>query len=224
MDQEKLNYYKQKLQSLYQVNIKTAHNIKEKLREPLSESIGEIALYDNHPGDIGDTTFEREKDIGLKMLTEDQMKKIEDALKAINEGSYGICEACGKTISQDRLDAIPFTTFCQECKKEYEGLDRNPRPVEEYVIRPSVSEDRKDNNAFDGEDAWQAVARYGTSESPSDIGSIEDYDKIYINSGEPIGTVEEYEKIAAHKEKDGQIYQSFTGSDDEDSPLNWANE
>lgn len=233
MNKKELNYYKNRLEKLRWENEDIAKSISDGLRTPLIDSIGELSLYDNHPADIGDSTFEREKDLGLKMLTEDHLALIDEALEAINAGTYGMCKSCGKEISQERLEVIPYAAQCLHCKERTEEGKRQPRPIEEEVIVPPFGgldihkgylNDDDANNAFDGEDAWQAVARYGTSNSPSDIGSIDDYDDTYVNSDEDIGTVEDYEAIAAHKEKDGQLYESFIGEDDENSPFNWANE
>lgn len=224
MEENELKYYQKKLENLRSENIETNKNIREGLRTPLTDSVGELSSYDNHPGDVGDITFEREKDLGLKLLTEEQLAMIDEAIEAINKGTYGACHICGKKISPERLEIIPYASLCQECKKKNEDTVSLYRPVEEQVIPFPFGGTRRENNAFDGEDSWQAVARYGTSESPSDIGSVDDYDDVYINSNEAIGTTEDYEAIAAHKDKDGQLYKSFAGENDEDSPFNYANE
>jgi hypothetical protein len=48
---------------------------------------------------------------------------------------------------------------------------------------------------FDGEDAWQAAARYGTSEGPQDVGGVDSYNDTYINSDEQRGAVEDVEEV-----------------------------
>lgn len=225
MQAEKFNKYQIALEKMQRAEESRAERIQEGLRTSMQDSIDELSFYDNHPADIGDETFEREKDLGLKLFTEDRLAMIKEALNNIKEGTYGICESCGREISQERLDVVPYTSLCMDCKKEDEGLERHPRPIEEDVIQPPFGGNYRNNdNAFDGEDAWQAVARYGTSESPSDIGnSADDYDDIYINADEDIGIVEEYEGIAAEKKRDGQLYQDFGDKDDEDVPFNWSN-
>jgi YteA family regulatory protein len=235
MKQEQLNRFKKRLEEMKQEETEIAQRIEDGLRIALTDSIDELSLYDNHPGDVGDTTFERGKDLGLKLFTQDRLAMIEEALHSVDEGTYGTCESCGKEIDIERLEAVPYTTLCIDCKNNLEDLERNPRPIEEDVISPpfggfnhdrmlETAGDAADNNAFDGEDAWQAVARYGTSESPSDIGSVENYNDTFVDNDENIGIVEDYEGIAAKKAKDGQFYQDFRGQDDEDSPYNWVNE
>lgn len=50
----------------------------------------------------------------------DELKQIEEALKKINAGTYGICDMCGVTIPLGRLKAKPFAKFCTECRTVYE--------------------------------------------------------------------------------------------------------
>ena len=50
--------------------------------------------------------------------------KIEDALKLIEEGTFGICEECGEEISEGRLMARPVTTLCIQCKRRMEAQER----------------------------------------------------------------------------------------------------
>lgn len=214
MEQKKLAEVQQRLLTMKNEELGRVSRIREGLRTPQGSSVEELSVYDNHPGDIGDVTFERGKDLGLALFLEDRLAMIEDALEAIQEGEYGICEVCGREISADRLEAIPYTTLCQDCKRQNEDLEWSGRPVEEEVIELPFGgvqgfHDVVDNNAFDGEDAWQAVARYGTSNSPSDLGSVLDYADTYVNADEDSGTVEDYEKIVTKKGKDGQHYQEF---------------
>lgn len=224
MEQQQLNYYKNRLEELRKNEKERAERIAGGLRTSLQDSIDELSLYDNHPADIGNETFEREKDLGFKLFAEDRLAMIAEALDCIEKGTYGQCEACGQDIGSDRLEVIPYTTLCLKCKNAHEGLERHPRPIEEDMIQPPFGGNyRTDENMFDGEDAWQAVARYGTSDSPSDIGSVADYDDVYLNPYEDQGLVEEYEGIPARKGKDGQIYKDFGGDDDENSPRNMAN-
>ncbi len=214
MEQKKLAEVQQRLLTMKNEELGRVARLREGLRTPQGSSVEELSVYDNHPADIGDVTFERGKDLGLALFLEDRLAMIDDALESIQEGEYGICEVCGKEISAERLETIPYTTLCQDCKRQNEDLEWSGRPVEEKVIELPFGgvqgfHDVVDNNAFDGEDAWQAVARYGTSNSPSDLGSVLDYADTYVNADEDSGTVEDYEKIVTKKGKDGQHYQEF---------------
>ncbi len=52
------------------------------------------------------------------------IQKIINALKKIDEGSYGICEICSEPITEKRLRARPETTMCFECKVEQEEIEK----------------------------------------------------------------------------------------------------
>lgn len=49
-----------------------------------------------------------------------ELAEIEDALKRINKGTYGVCEMCDETIAIGRLRAKPFAKFCTPCREIYE--------------------------------------------------------------------------------------------------------
>ncbi len=61
----------------------------------------------------------RVKDRELKLIS-----KVEEALKRIDDGAYGICELCGEEISEKRLEVRPVTTCCIECKTEEEEQEK----------------------------------------------------------------------------------------------------
>jgi DnaK suppressor protein len=53
------------------------------------------------------------------------LSKIDKALKKIDAGDFGVCEACGDDISSKRLEARPVTTLCIRCKEEQEMEERS---------------------------------------------------------------------------------------------------
>lgn len=53
------------------------------------------------------------------------LKKVQDSLKKIEEGEYGMCEECGEPIGLKRLEARPIALFCIDCKSELEGKERH---------------------------------------------------------------------------------------------------
>ena len=57
----------------------------------------------------------------------ESIRKIELALKRLDEGSYGYCEECGEEISMERLKVIPFALLCRDCQetKEQQPRKRN---------------------------------------------------------------------------------------------------
>ena len=75
---------------------------------------------DNHPGDVATITFDREIDYTLEENEERLLAEIDAALQRIDQGTFGICRTCGKQIGAERLEAVPYTTQCIECKRKEE--------------------------------------------------------------------------------------------------------
>ena len=75
-------------------------------------SLGELSNLDQHQADIGTETFDRERDLSLLEQVEAELADIEHALERLEEGTYGTCEACGKPIGDERLEAVPAARFC----------------------------------------------------------------------------------------------------------------
>ncbi len=173
-----------------------------KSEQPLSEqeSTGELSMYDNHPADMGTELYEREKDMALEDHAQEQLDKINKALDAMGQGTYGVCSVCAEDIEYERLEAVPTTDVCS--KHAQSGTVESDRPVEEQVLEPphpDSFEHKNPSEVKDYEDSFQEVARYGTSETPSDMAKgVESYDDLYNDETEE-GTTEEFE--------------SFTGND-----------
>ena len=82
--------------------------------EAVSETGGELSSFDQHPGDSGTETFEMEKNVSLLDQVEDELREIEAAVQRLERGTYGTCQACGRPIADERLEALPATRFCVE--------------------------------------------------------------------------------------------------------------
>src|SRR5438067_5887475 len=62
------------------------------------ELTGEITTADQHPADTSDVTFQRELDLTVKGIAEARLAQVEEARERQREGTYGICENCGRAI------------------------------------------------------------------------------------------------------------------------------
>lgn len=81
----------------------------------------------NNLTELGDqATAEIDLNFSLRLKGRERqlLKKIDTALEKIDNGTYGICEACGKEIDIKRLQVRPVTTMCIECKTEQEEEER----------------------------------------------------------------------------------------------------
>ncbi|WAA13325.1 TraR/DksA C4-type zinc finger protein [Fervidibacillus halotolerans] len=154
------------------------------------ESVGELSSYDNHPADEGTELFEREKNYALFIHEQKHLQNVQRALAAIDHGSYGTCEVCGKSIPIERLMALPTATRCKVHslnETEFEEKANNQQ------FRP-FGADLKDVS-FDVDYSWQEVAQWGTSETPIVFG---EFDEVHDRMGEPkenYGYVEDYENM-----------------------------
>lgn len=80
--------------------------------ESENDQVSELSSNDQHPADLGTETFEREKDLSILESLEYELAQIETALRRVDEGTYGKCEACGIEIPVERLEASPAARFC----------------------------------------------------------------------------------------------------------------
>ena len=70
----------------------------------------EEETFDNHLGDAATVTLNREMDYSLEDNAGHVLAAIDEALKRIEEGTFGTCVRCGKTIAEERLEAMPYAT------------------------------------------------------------------------------------------------------------------
>ena len=115
---------------------------REELRRKLS--VPTEALGDNSGGDAGDVAHhdvERELESQLVSLESRELARIERAIEAIQNGTYGLCELCGCRIPVKRLQALPHTPCCIDCQRKFEDRVANS--------------DRE----LDWESAWEFQAR-----------------------------------------------------------------
>lgn len=131
----------------------------------------ELSSYDNHPAEIASELFDVEHQIGLKRLEEHEIKEIDQALEKIQNGTYGICESCGKDIDLNRLELLPQARLCIGCAKESDvfmaeirGDKKKYRPSEEQVIQSSDI-----NDSLRGEQ-FNDLMEYGSSDTHQDRG------------------------------------------------------
>lgn len=81
------------------------HTIEEELDSHQSKDWEELAV-------------EREEDEvleGMGLSAQQELRMIDAALARMDDGEYGICMKCGKDISAERLDVLPYTPFCRDC-------------------------------------------------------------------------------------------------------------
>ncbi|GLB58621.1 TraR/DksA C4-type zinc finger protein [Cytobacillus sp. NCCP-133] len=176
------------------------------------DTVGELSLYDNHPADMGSELYEREKDFALEEHHDSELNKVNTALQALEDGSYGKCRECGTEIPYERLEVVPAALYCKEHSPEQNVP--GDRPAEEDVLEPAhgnTFQHHQFREVVDNEDSFQEVARFGTSETPSDLrGDYEDYNSLYNEGHDDEGFTEDYETFIGNDMKgtERKIYPS----------------
>lgn len=157
-----------------------------------AETASELSFYDNHPADIASETFEVEKGRALEANEMSLLDKINDALRAIDDGTYGKCKACGKDIDKERLEFLPYAVNCIKCQDSISAVktyNSNQRVVEESVIGKTLAHSYqhgdKDEIGFDEEDSYQAVGRFNEIKNAPEYDYDYD-DKSYVQEVERI--------------------------------------
>ncbi len=120
MDQEKLLYFKGFLEG-------QLHNLLVEAGKTCND------MRHDRNGDFPDPTdrasLESDRNFLLRIKDRERklILKVKEALDRIDNGTFGICESCGKSISEKRLMARPVTTLCIDCKTELEDQERKER-------------------------------------------------------------------------------------------------
>lgn len=97
------------------------------LESGAADTVGEMTDDDETFPDPNDrATLESDRNFTLRIRDRERklITKIEKAMQRIDDGSFGVCEACGCEISTRRLEARPVTTLCIECKEEQERKEK----------------------------------------------------------------------------------------------------
>lgn len=100
------------------------HLEKDSLNLSQRDASGDLSGYSFHIADMATDNFDREFNLDLASNEQELLNHIDDALRKIREGQFGICETCSKPIAQKRLMAVPYTRFCIKCQAEEEKKKR----------------------------------------------------------------------------------------------------
>ncbi len=98
-----------------------SHIAKNTLNKSQREASGDLSGYSYHMADMASDDYERDFSLGRATDEQEILYSIDEALKRIQDNSYGNCTQCGKSISKKRLKALPYTDLCIDCQKKNEG-------------------------------------------------------------------------------------------------------
>lgn len=87
----------------------------------------EASAFGMHQADAGSDAYDRDFALNLLSQEQDALYEIDQAIKRIDTGSYGVCEMSGKAIPHPRLEAIPFARLTVECQSQIERQNKLTR-------------------------------------------------------------------------------------------------
>lgn len=130
----------------------TLSNRRDELRKRLGGELNELMKYRaGDTGDSADLAFDSGSEEVTSQLAELEAReliKVERSLQRLKQGTYGVCEGCGKKIPVARLNALPFSSTCISCQRELElygeiGGRGGSGSWEKVSDMPSLDEDRE---------------------------------------------------------------------------------
>lgn len=170
-------------------------------------SPAELSNYDNHPAEMGTELFQAEMNTALKVHEENLLSDIKDALKRMDTGAYGVCARCGAEISAERLLAAPCAKMCIRCEEETENAPQRQKRVranEELVLDAPFGRkylNEREDDEYEGMDQLNDLLKYGSSDSPQDLGGYHDYDEYYTNEVDKQGIVDDMDQVSNEEYK-----------------------
>jgi len=116
--------YRKRLEQEFAQIQKQVNGLKKKIKKSLDED----RVFERNSGDPNSDfiaeSSEIEKDELLVAQLEAILQQIDEALGAIEEGYYGICQRCGASIDPARMDTIPWAKYCYKCQLEMEEVEK----------------------------------------------------------------------------------------------------
>ncbi len=77
--------------------------------------------HGNHMADDASDAFEQAKSLTLRRNVERLLAQVRDALRRLDDGTYGICLGCGLAIDSARLEVLPYASLCLRCQERAEA-------------------------------------------------------------------------------------------------------
>ena len=138
------------------------------LKTSRQDSAGDLSSMPIHMADIGSDNYEQEFALGLMDTERKIVHEIYEALKRIQEGTYGVCEGTGEPIPKIRLKGIPWTRYCLKFAELVEkGLAIEPDHA--YMDEPEFEDDDEEDVFDDRQDSDDSsVFFYGYDDDDDD--------------------------------------------------------
>lgn len=96
------------------------HISEDTLKKSQKDASGDISGYTYHMADVATDNYDREFSLGLAANERQSILELDDALKKIQDGTFGVCEDCKSSITKTRLKALPYARLCLKCQEKKE--------------------------------------------------------------------------------------------------------
>ena len=120
MEESRKEFYKKLLLKIRDENLKQFEETEQSITSNVKDSSGDQSTISFHLADMGTDTIEREKSFLIASMESSLLKDIDAALEKIEKDEFGPCEKCDVEIGEKRLEAIPHTRLCLDCKAQNE--------------------------------------------------------------------------------------------------------
>ncbi len=118
---KELEYFRQLILKIKDKVLEEIKHISEDtLKKSQKDAAGDISGYTYHMADVASDTYDREFSLGLASNEREALYELDDAIKKIDEGTFGICEECKSLITKTRLKAVPYARLCLKCQEKKE--------------------------------------------------------------------------------------------------------
>lgn len=84
------------------------------------DASGDLSAYTIHMADMAADTYNRELSMNIASSEQELIYQIDEALKRLDDGSFGLCQQCSQPITFSRLKALPYASLCINCQRTRE--------------------------------------------------------------------------------------------------------
>lgn len=122
---DKKSYTKKEIEKFRKIILEQIADTREIVNYNISKSSKSVTSEsgETHAEEMGTENYAREMDFYMAQREGKYIENLENALKRIEMGTYGICRKCGSLISRRRLEVVSHATLCIDCKNDKERKD-----------------------------------------------------------------------------------------------------
>jgi len=103
-----------------EIDAEIKHISEDTLNKSQKDASGDISGYTYHMADVATDNYDREFSLGLASKDRKSLYELEDAMKRIEDGTFGVCLDCKVLIAKTRLKVVPQARLCIKCQEKRE--------------------------------------------------------------------------------------------------------